>query len=104
MSDAGRQRGEGPALRGKGRRGAGGIRVAFSLARIVMLNVLALVITAGVTAHVLTRPTGPRPAPLARDVLAAHPTATLPGAPPVEVDLEIAKPAAAPTGGVRQPE
>ena len=78
--------------------------MAFSLARIVMINVLALVITAGVTAHVLTRPTGPRPAPLARGVLAAHPTTTLPSAPPVEVDLEIAEPAATPAGSMRRPE
>jgi hypothetical protein len=98
----GRHREEGPALRGKRQRGKGGIRAALSLARIVMINVFALVITAGVTAHVLLRPTGPRPALLARGILAAHPT-TLPGAPPVEVDLEIAKPPAA-TGTMRRPE
>lgn len=69
-----------------------------------MINVFALVITAGVTARVLMRPTGLRPAPLARAVLAAHPTTTLPAAMPVEVDLEIVKPAATTTGGVRQPE
>jgi hypothetical protein len=100
----GRHREEGPALRGKRQRGKGGIRAALSLARIVMINVFALVITAGVTAHVLLRPTGPRPALLARGILAAHPTSTLPSAPPVEVDLEIAKPAAATTGTMRQPE
>ena len=80
------------AARPARRRGPGGIRAAFSLARIVMINVLALAITAAVTARVLTRPSGPRPAPLARSVLAAHPTP--PAAAPVEVDVDIAPPAA----------
>jgi hypothetical protein len=96
MSAPGRDRGAGQIrLPGKA-----GIRVALSLARIVLLNVLALLITAGVTAHVLTRSAGPRPAPLARSVLAAHPTTALSTAPPVEIDLEIAPP----RGTTRQPE
>jgi hypothetical protein len=85
----------------------GRIRTALSLGRIVVINVLALAVTAAATVHVLNRPTGPRPAPLLRGVLAAHPTATTTpaapasssGAPSIEVDLERADP----VGSARAP-
>ena len=75
------------------------IAAALSLARIVLINVLALGVTAAVTAHVLTRPSGSRPAAAqASSAAAAAPMAPAAStgaaaAAPIEVDLDRAAPA-----------
>src|SRR5512132_4348916 len=70
------------------------IRAALSLGRIVLINVLALLVTAAVTAHVVTRPKRPGPGEPERagstatpPVAPAEPTGTRDAA-PIEVDLD----------------
>lgn len=70
-----------PAARGLS--GAKSIRAALSLGRIVLINVLAMAVTAGVTIHVYTRPARPKP-----------PAAL--AAPLIDVDLETVDPVVAP--------
>ncbi len=78
------------------------IRVALSLARIVAINVVALVIAAMAAVHVYHRQRAPRPGPLMRGILAAHPATGPSGAAPtIEIDTE-SEPAGAATGGAER--
>jgi hypothetical protein len=85
---------------GPGLAGIGRIAAVLSLGRIVLINVLALAVAAVGALHVYNRERAPRPAPLVRGILAAHPTTTASGATPtIDVDLERADPG----GSVRDP-
>lgn len=50
------------------------IGAALSLGRVVVINVVALVVAFVAAVHVYNRETNPRPAPIVRGILAAHPT------------------------------
>ena len=76
------------------------IGAALSLGRIVLINVLALGVTAAVTVHVATRPSRPEhgPATSATDRASSAATtpvasAGTPAAAPIEVDLDRSAPA-----------
>ena len=79
------------------------IGAALSLARIVLINVLALGVTAAVTVHVASRPSRPEQGPAMSATDRASSAATTPGAPaaeagtpaaaPIEVDLDRSAPA-----------
>jgi hypothetical protein len=76
------------------------IRAALSLGRIVLINVLALIVTAAVTVHVATRPRSPGPGAAAPErASSAGPPPVAPAAStgaaaaPIEVDFEGPAPA-----------
>jgi len=76
------------------------IWAVLSLGRIVMINVLALGVTAAVTVHVITRPSRSTPGPAASEpaISAATPpmapaaSSGTPAAAPIEVDLDRVDP------------
>jgi hypothetical protein len=72
-----------------------------SFARIVAINVLAMAIAAMAAVHVYNRGKPPRPAPLVRAILAAHPAPAgdaSGAAPTIEIEMEM-EPAGAATDG-----
>lgn len=78
------------------------IGAALSLARIVIINVVALVVAGVAAVHVYNRQYNPRPAPIVRGILAAHaPTASAASsaAETIEIDLD----GVAPAGSQRVP-
>lgn len=82
------------------------IAAAASFARIVAINVVALAIAAMAAVHVYNRGKPPRPGPLVREILAAHPTPAggASGAvKAIEVEIESEPAGAAPGGSQRGP-
>jgi hypothetical protein len=82
------------------------IAAAASFARIVAINMVAMAIAAMAAVHVYNRQKPPRPAPLVRGILAAHPTpagGASGAAPVIEIEMEMEPAGAAPAGAERAP-
>lgn len=93
----------GAAAKGKPGRGLsalGKIAAALSLGRIVLINLLALGVTAAVTAHVIQREAR-RKASLAAPAPSAATSTSAGSAQPIEVDFDRAEPVAVPTSAPR---
>jgi hypothetical protein len=81
------------------------IAAAASFARIVAINVVAMAIAAMAAVHVYYRGKTPRPAPMVREILAAHPapasaaSGASGAAPTIEIDME---PVGAATDGAQR--
>ena len=85
------------------------IAAALSLARIVAINLVGLAVALVAAVHVYNREQNPRPAPIARSVLLAHPVASsvtpsasgAGSAPWLPIEVELLDDA--PGGSVRDP-
>lgn len=79
------------------------IAAAASFARIVAINVVAMAIAAMAAVHVYYRGKTPRPAPIVRAILAAHPAPASDASsatPTIEIEMEMEmEPAGAATDG-----